>query len=181
MESEKRVKLPHVDPNLWGTLDVTLIEHFGVLEIIDYKYGKYVPVEATENAQLLTYGTGEAHRLKYNFETVKLTIIQPRSPHPEGPVRSWSTPIETIFKWEDQLKRAISQSKMRKPPIKAGEHCFFCKAKAICPAFTPGATEGLRKRIVSNAMSRDLTPEQEQKRIVEYFGPAPRERARKPE
>lgn len=183
LESEKKVYLPHVDKDLWGTLDVTISEPFGLLEILDFKYGKFVPVDVEKNSQLLTYAVGEAHRRKYNFEAIRLTVIQPRAPHEKGPVRSWDTGIETVKAWEDKLRTAIAKTKQKNPPLKAGEHCFFCDAKTICPAYTPDATAAMKNRIVSSAIEAaetPETPESRQNKIEELFGPKPKKRAREP-
>lgn len=144
VESEKKVYLRHIDPNLWGTLDATIVEHFGTLEIIDYKYGKHLPVEAIENGQLLTYAVGEAHLHHYNFDKIKLTIIQPRAKHEAGPIRSWEAPIEYLFEFSERLKVAVKAAKDPKAETKAGDHCFFCPAKEICPSYSPDVTAKLR-------------------------------------
>lgn len=50
------------------------------IEIIDLKYGKGVPVDAYLNPQLMLYALGavDKYDIIYEFETVRMTIIQPR-------------------------------------------------------------------------------------------------------
>ncbi|RCK10967.1 DUF2800 domain-containing protein [Bacillus licheniformis] len=51
-----------------------------VMEIIDLKYGKGVPVSAQENTQMRLYALGAINQfgMLYDIETVRMTIIQPR-------------------------------------------------------------------------------------------------------
>lgn len=52
----------------------------GVLHIIDFKYGKGVPVSAEGNPQLSLYALGayEAYKILYPIERIELHIVQPR-------------------------------------------------------------------------------------------------------
>lgn len=82
---EKRVPLENYIPNLpdeepaAGTADCVLIGS-GELHIIDFKYGKGVPVSAEANYQLSLYALGvyDAYKILYPVETVYLHIVQPR-------------------------------------------------------------------------------------------------------
>jgi hypothetical protein len=144
--SEEKVILAHIDADFGGTFDASIVEHFGTLDIFDYKFGKHIPVEVEANEQMLAYAVGKAHQYDYNFERVRMTIIQPRAHHLQGPIRTWVTPIETLFKWNEIFKAGIKAAKKKNAPLKAGDHCFFCDAKKICPAFkaNPDAMKGMR-------------------------------------
>lgn len=142
--SEHKADLSFIHPELWGTLDVTIAEDFGTLDVMDYKYGKWMPVEIKENSQLKTYALAEAHRHQYNFQSVRLSILQPRTQHQDGPHRPWITSIPALRSWADILSRGIERAEKKNPPFKAGAHCFFCNAKKICKAYTPDAIKSVR-------------------------------------
>lgn len=142
--SEHKADLSFIHPDLWGTLDVTIPETFGVLDIMDYKYGKWVGVEAKENGQLKTYALAEAHKHHFNFGSVRLSILQPRASHQAGPYRSWTTSIRDLRSWGDRLRKGIEAAEKKNPTFRAGPHCFFCNAKKICKAYTPDAIKSVR-------------------------------------
>lgn len=138
---EERVELdgvitPDPDPVIkvaFGTVDVAIIEPFGCLHIIDFKYGKkHVPHE--DNSQMLYYALGLAHKLGYDFDEIKTTIYQPRSVTKKHPARTASYKVADLLKWKDTFTRGIRECNKAKPKFEAGDHCFFCPAKIQCPA-----------------------------------------------
>lgn len=121
-----------------GTSDITFAVKFGMLEITDYKNGKW-PVEIWNNSQLRIYGLGAYYALnnKYNFKKIKLTIVQPNCNHEDGPIRSETITIKKLIKWEREVLVPVLED------IKAGKdklipdeenQCAWCEAKAHCPA-----------------------------------------------
>lgn len=138
---EERVQLDGVithDPEpvvkvAFGTVDVALIEPFGVLHVIDFKYGKkHVPHE--DNSQMIYYALGLAHKLNYDCETVRLTIYQPRSVTKKSPARTTEITLDELHSWRKKFFDAIKQAEKKDPKLESGEHCFFCPAKIQCPA-----------------------------------------------
>jgi hypothetical protein len=79
IELEQRVDFSQWVPEGFGTSDVVILAD-NVIEIIDLKYGKGVPVDAYLNPQLMLYALGAVDKfdLIYEFETVRMTIVQPR-------------------------------------------------------------------------------------------------------
>lgn len=79
IELEQRVDFSQWVPEGFGTSDVVILAD-SVIEIIDLKYGKGVPVDAYLNPQLMLYALGavDKYDLIYEFETVRMTIVQPR-------------------------------------------------------------------------------------------------------
>lgn len=116
----------------FGTGDVVIISD-GILEVIDLKYGKGVPVYAQENPQTRLYGLGaiDTFGMLYEFDLVRMTIIQPR-------LDSTSTeelPVESLLLWaENELRPRAQLAYAGEGDFCAGEHCKFCKAKAQCRA-----------------------------------------------
>ena len=112
------------------------------LYICDYKHGKGVPVEVDDNPQLLAYALGVAAR--YHNRGVKkivLAVIQPRAPHPKGPVRTWTCSPADLLDFEADLTEAAERTALPDAPVAAGEWCKFCPAAPVCPSL---AAESLK-------------------------------------
>lgn len=79
IELESKLDMGKWAPDVRGTSDVVIIAD-GVVEIIDLKYGKGVPVYADNNPQLMLYALGayDKYSILYEFDKIKMTIIQPR-------------------------------------------------------------------------------------------------------
>lgn len=119
-------------PEGFGTGDVVIISD-GVLEIIDLKYGKGVPVSAEDNAQMRLYALGAlaAFDALYGIKIVRMTIVQPRL----DSVSSDEITAEMLYWWADTdlIKRA-QLAWEGKGEFQAGEHCRFCRARFNCRA-----------------------------------------------
>ena len=139
---EHRFKMPDYHKDCFGTSDTVLYwKKEGLLEVIDYKHGAGVLVEATQNSQLKYYGLGTLSSLKLPVKVVKLTIVQPRCPHPDGVIRSeYLEPLELINFGVDLIE-AIQRTEHPNAPLKAGDHCRFCPAAGICPEIQNKAQE----------------------------------------
>lgn len=124
---EERFDLSHIREDMFGSNDACILEQFGTLEVIDLKYGKGIPVSPEENKQLMYYALGAISG--GDFAEVKLTIIQPRV---EDPIKSWTTTVDRLNKFADELGLAVDATKKSDAEIVTGTHCRFCKAKAIC-------------------------------------------------
>jgi len=116
----------------FGTGDVVIISD-DTLEVIDLKYGKGVPVSATENPQTRLYGLGAiaSFNMLYDFSKVRMTIVQPR-------LDSLSTEemtVEELLTWADEyVEPRAAQAFAGKGEFCAGEHCRFCRARQTCRA-----------------------------------------------
>lgn len=135
--SEMQVKLDFIHPDFGGTFDAAILEHFGHLQVFDYKYGAGVPVDAVNNTQMIVYGLGLAHLYDYNFSEITLTIIQPRADHHSGEtVRDWTLDMHSLYSWADTFKKAIDLAESRKGRgiFNAGPWCRWCEGCYKCPA-----------------------------------------------
>jgi hypothetical protein len=88
---EQRVDCRNVHPYMWGTPDFWHYDPIQrTLYVFDYKYGRRF-VEVFENWQLIAYAAGIIWEL--NLDDINLTvhfcIVQPRSYHRDGAVRTW--------------------------------------------------------------------------------------------
>jgi hypothetical protein len=131
---ETRVALDFVEPGMFGTVDAAIVELFGVLWVIDYKYGAGRMVEPAENSQMIYYALGIAKKYDFNFERVRLAIVQPRIVHKDGFFRTWDMSIEDLMSWTGKFKAGVEACKDPFASLNPGRHCFFCPAQQICPA-----------------------------------------------
>ena len=145
MKAEERVCASSVSPDLWGTSDCTFWQNGNVLEVVDYKYGKGVPVEATGNKQMLIYAIAamDSAAKSWAFDKVRLTVVQPRAPHAEGPVRTWEISVAELKKYAAEIKKAVVATAEPNPKTVAGAHCRWCPAKGICPAMLGAAQKAV--------------------------------------
>ena len=137
IDIEVRFDLSWLHPNMFGTNDACVAEEFGDLHVFDYKHGAGVPVDVTNNSQLLYYGIGRAYdkdRKEWgDFENVHLHIVQPRCFHPDGVVRTWTVPMSYLKEFADVLKRGAVATEAPDAPLSAGDHCRWCSAAGFCP------------------------------------------------
>jgi hypothetical protein len=119
-------------PGGFGTGDVVIIAD-GILDVMDLKYGKGVPVEAFENPQLKLYGLGawDLYHDIYDIHTIRLTIIQPRL----DSVTTYEISVEELLSWaENYVRPRAILAHEGNGEFLPGEWCQFCKAKATCRA-----------------------------------------------
>jgi len=129
---EDRLDFTEWVPQGYGTGDVVLIAD-GVLEVIDLKYGKGVPVSAFNNYQIRLYGLGawSGYNYLYSIKEVQMTIVQPRL----DSVSTDIMPIEDLVEWaETVVGPAALLAYAGDGEFKAGEHCRWCKIKGDCRA-----------------------------------------------
>lgn len=135
--AETKCDLSFLYPDTFGTADAVIVEDFGTLHVIDYKYGGGVIVSPIENSQLIFYALGVAHLYDYNFQEVNLIIIQPRAGHEV--VREWPISINDLMSWRDKFTDGIKAALKPDAPLASGSWCKFCPASSICPEISKGA------------------------------------------
>jgi len=128
---EQKLVFNEVVPGGFGTGDMVIISD-KMLEVIDLKYGKGVRVEVEGNPQLQLYALGaiETFGSIYDFNEVKMTIIQPRN----GGVSEQVMTVAALQEWGKSIKPIIAQALKGEGEFKAGDHCRFCKAAPRCKA-----------------------------------------------
>jgi hypothetical protein len=129
---EQKLNLTDYIPEGFGTGDAVIIAD-GILDTIDLKYGKGVSVSAENNKQMMLYALGALREFDYMYDitTVRMTIHQPRIDN----YSSWEIPVSELRKWaEEELKPKAQAAFEGKGEYMPGEHCRFCKAKAVCKA-----------------------------------------------
>ena len=116
--------------NGFGTGDCVIIAD-EVLHIIDYKHGLGVLVGSEGNTQMMCYALGalDAFDDIYDISRIEMTIFQPRRDN----VSTWSLSRKDLLDWADTILAPTAKLAYEgKGEFKAGDHCQFCKAKAIC-------------------------------------------------
>lgn len=131
---EQKFDLSKVYPGLFGTADAVIWKPAQKLLIVkDFKYGAGVPVDVKANPQLLYYALGALVQLGYPARTVRTDIVQPRCPHPDGPVRSETIDAIDLLDFATDLIDYAKATEDENAPLVPGEHCRFCPAAGICP------------------------------------------------
>lgn len=146
LEHEVRLDLTALHPEVFGTGDtVGYVPSERRLIVADYKHGRGVPVEPRENSQALTYAVGAVMRMhNRGVDQVEIVIVQPRAPHPEGPIRRWTTDAVALIDWSADMVAAAKRTEQPDAPLNAGDWCRFCPAAATCPALQRMAMDAAR-------------------------------------
>ena len=129
---EQRLDFSEYVPDGFGTGDIVIIAD-DMVQVIDLKYGKGVGISAKENPQLRLYGLGAylEHSMLYDIRRVKMTIIQPRLEN----ISTEELSGEELLEWAEKEVRPKAELAMKgEGEYQTGEHCRFCKAKAVCRA-----------------------------------------------
>jgi hypothetical protein len=156
---EQRVSLKPLDPPepMFGTADVILLGR-RILRVFDLKYGRGVIVEVRDNEQLLYYVLGAVLNSAMTklldpadpfqveegddfliaalslFDEVTVTIVQPRAPHIDGPVRTWEVGADEIRVFGQRIMAKAQAAQNPEAPLVPGAWCRFCPAQGSCPA-----------------------------------------------
>lgn len=134
---EERIDIKRIHPDCWGTPDAWFC--LGTeLHIFDYKYG-HGYVEVFENWQLIEYAAGILDKLEINGIqdrrlNVTLHIIQPRSFHRLGPIRSWRMKASDLRPYFNILEKAELEASQDYAVCKPNPECNYCLGRHACEA-----------------------------------------------
>lgn len=129
---EKELDYGAYAPEGFGTADCILISGTECY-VIDFKYGKGVPVYAEDNSQMSLYALGvlSAYSMVYPIENITMVIVQPRLDN----ISEWRTTAEYLSLWGEKTVRPQAELAYKgEGEYCQGEWCDsgFCKAAAIC-------------------------------------------------
>ena len=136
---EQRVDFSEYVSEGFGTADCIMIGAVegiegDVLNVIDFKYGKGVEVEAENNPQMMLYALGAVmdYMSIYDIFTVRMTIVQPRiKREPE----TWEMEARELFRWANTVvEPAAKLAAKGEGEYSEGEWCRFCTARGSCRA-----------------------------------------------
>lgn len=130
IEIEQKLDLTEYVPESFGTADTVIISD-GIMEVIDLKYGKGIPVYADWNKQLMLYALGALckYDTMYDINEVRVTICQPRINN----ISSWQISVEELLRWaEEELKPTADMAFHGEGELNAGDWCRFCTVRNQC-------------------------------------------------
>ena len=148
---EMRVHMMHIEETMFGTADAVIFSPDSI-EVIDLKYGRGIVVEADNNSQLMLYAIGvlaylySVKDITYSpDQQVQLTIVQPRAPHKDGPIRTYTVTVSQLKDFQRLVKRAVELSKEEMPPFGPSENgCRWCRAAPVCTEYAKYNLEQLQ-------------------------------------
>jgi hypothetical protein len=129
---EQKIDLTRFIPEGFGTGDCFIVAD-RILDFTDYKHGKGVRVDAVDNKQMMIYALGAyiEFSILYEIETVRMTIYQPRIDN----ISTFEISVKELLEWaEKELKPKARLAFDGEGKYVPGDHCRFCKAKALCKA-----------------------------------------------
>lgn len=137
---EKPLPITRIHPQSFGTPDFWIAWWAaGVLHIAlwDFKFG-YRFVDAFQNWQAIEYLAGVMALfpdVPDDCVLCTVRIVQPRSFHRDGPVRTWEVRGVDLRAQINIASTAAHEALAPNPRFKAGPECAECKARAACPTF----------------------------------------------
>lgn len=127
---ETRLDFGEWVPESFGTADAVIIAD-NTIEVIDFKYGKGVMVDAEHNPQMMIYALGawKLFDLEYDIRKVKMTIFQPRLSN----ISEWGIDIKQLLDWANNtLKPKADEAWQGEGHQNVGDWCRFCKVRTRC-------------------------------------------------
>ena len=129
---EKRLDLGAYVPEGFGTADCIMLQGEDLF-VLDFKYGKGVPVSAEENPQMMLYALGayKAYCFLYPISRIHMSIIQPRLDN----ISEWECSLEELLKFGQYVSERAALAVKGEGDFCPGEkQCRFCRAKQQCRA-----------------------------------------------
>lgn len=141
---EQSLPAPDIHPDNGGTSDTWGLGFDPwTLHVVDYKFG-HGYVEAFENWQCIDYVSMALSFLQsqgsYDPAThephlvVEITVVQPRSYHREGPVRSWRVRLSSLRAQFNVLRGAAELATSDNAFCTTGVWCEHCPGRHDCAA-----------------------------------------------
>ena len=157
---EVKLDFSHYVPDAFGTSDAIIIAD-GVMEVIDFKYGKGVKVSAVENPQMMIYALGawDLFNFEYDIRKVRMTIVQPRIDN----LSEFELDAADLINWAvDELQPKANEA-YAGGKQKPGNWCQFCKVKASCKALSSMCIEAQQanpdpRKISKEVMENTILP-----------------------
>jgi hypothetical protein len=134
---EKKLNYSLYVPEGFGTGDCIIVGG-NTLHVIDFKYGKGVPVSATENPQMMLYALGAYTEYSFLFDIwdIQMAIVQPRL---DG-ISEYRMAASDLLAWGESIRPVAQRAFDGQGEFVAGDHCRFCRAKSLCRARTEFGT-----------------------------------------
>ena len=157
---EQRVFLDPWMPEQFGTCDVAILTP-DLCVILDFKWGRGVPVKVEDNPQLKAYALGFLHTvLRPRGEepkTFRLIIEQPRNHKGGRYFEPWDISLEDLLEFGEVLKATYKAVMDPNAPCVAGEWC----TETFCDLARPngcGAYNALMADLIDSKFDDDDEP-----------------------
>jgi len=126
---EKRIDYGMYAPEGFGTADCIIIGG-NTLYVIDFKYGKGVPVSAWDNPQMKLYALGAYAQssLLFQIDNIVMVIVQPRLDN----ISEFELLTDKLLEWGESIKPIAQMAFKGEGEFCSGDHCQFCRVKATC-------------------------------------------------
>lgn len=154
---EVRVDFSNWVPEGFGTADCILLHPDGVMDVIDFKYGKGVEVSAVNNPQMMLYGLGayNDYGFVYDIQRVRLHIFQPRKDN----ISDFDIPVELLLEFGKRAHEKAEETLSDSPAMHEGKHCKFCPHAGRCTRLTRACIGLVSYRGTLCPRPTNLTPE----------------------
>lgn len=155
---ETRVDYSVYAPEGFGTADCIIIGG-DTMHVIDFKYGKGVPVYAESNPQMMLYALGalNLYGFLYNVKEIVLAIVQPRIDN----TNAWTIYADDLYTWAaDVVQPRAKLAYAGEGNFNAGEHCRFCKARAQCRERAAQDFESIEQRFTAQETPQLLSDDE---------------------
>ena len=154
--------------NIWGTPDYCCVCGDSAI-IVDFKYGRGVPVDVKENLQLILYALALDNLVDGAVKKFSCFVYQPRLDN-DKPYSRWD--FDNKEEWQKffaTAEKAILVDKSE--TLMLGDHCRFCNAQVICPAQKEALTKELSVMTdnLPKAQLEHLIQIQGRKKQIEHF------------
>lgn len=158
---------------MFGTADGVIVSP-KLLEVVDFKYGTGVVVEANNNDQLLYYLAGAIESFAADYGVpfsqylamlekqgveLRVTVIQPRAPHADGPIRTSDVTYQELRTFVEGLLADAEATQLPNAGLNAGDWCRFCPARGHCPALQKRSMELAQIAFADVPIQRPPNPE----------------------
>lgn len=130
------------------------------INIVDYKNGVGVKVNAFKNPQMMLYALGAYSTFKEVYEsiqTVTMTIYQPNVEN----ISTYSVSIEELLEAAETLFKPKAEEALSSNGVFVkGDWCRFCKAKATCKKYSEDFMEILKEFNEQMGETQSLTEDE---------------------
>ena len=134
---EQRVDFSEYVPDGYGTADCLMVgqvDGVTTLNVIDFKYGRGIDVNAEGNPQMMLYALGALldYDPIYEIQNVRVTIVQPRIKREPD---TWETDAGYLRSWAyDVVEPAAKLAAAGEGDYAEGDWCRFCAIRGSCRA-----------------------------------------------
>src|SRR5215472_6308280 len=122
----------------------------GLTIIRDVKFGFLVVPPAELNLQVRSYAS------MAEDEVVYVGITQPRAPF-NSRITLARYDKADVWKAQREIRDIDAKTKPKDAPLHAGEHCRFCRARAICPEILQAVQRGIAPMDVVTSFPAELS------------------------